>query len=1347
MPCLLLLLLTLLAPGVGVGAVLDEPAATWVQAQRSVRLAPDPDYPPIDFFDARGRHSGLSAGLTALLSERSALRFEVQRYPDFAAVRAALAAGEVDVASSVFKTPQRAEQMLFSTPYLRLPAALIGRLDAAEIGSLEDLKGRRIALVQGHVWQELLIDAGFGDELQPATSLVLALRSVADGAADAYVGDLYSADYALRQSGLSAELGALGESGLEASLAYAIRPDLPELKRVLDQALASVSAAEEAALRLRWEGQGTLSEVDPAMLVAPSVRAELLALQAELKAGDSTSAAAIAAQEKLDQAIEADAKADASLAELERMRREVAEAQRDLNRNGAQSGAEELLRWRGSLPQRATLNELEQILATEQAARSSLQEALARANQQALEWQQRPVQLRRELADLMAQIDAVVLPEADARIGARIERAAQTAALRALMARQALLQFERQHVDLLMRAAELRRRDRQRAQALRSERVAVLEALIAERSDSELNDELALLRAQNEQYAEASSAFRDLAAENLASGEDLLRQTRRLTQLREQVLRLEQQASQVAQALDNARTRIEIGGITESVGVLLLAERRKLPNAAALRAQQAALQVEAADVQLAQIVLAEEREELANLRSAIARRIGSDADAQAQISPEQRAQMTDLLLLRAQLLPRLQQQNLRLQESLAQSELHIAQLLRDGAALTALMEQNLLWIPSHRAVGAGWGTRLGEDWLDLLRPARWTTAGQRLIQRLPDKPIWILALLLPFALLALRPKLDGRIVKLAERTRNLRADRYQYTLQTLGLSALRAAPIALLLLLLGHMLQSVGEGGRFTHSLGRALQGLAPYAYLFTLIASICREQGLAHAHLRWARARRTALLRLRPLLYFVLLPLLFLASVCFARDLDSVNGTVLRSLLVCLHFLMAGLSWWLLHPERLPAVRGGGAPPYPGLRRALRAGLCLGFIVLALLPLFGYVFTSAVLLKVALDVMLMVFAVALAHGLVLRWLALGERQLAMAQQQSGDVGGDLVNAGANLDAPGFAQDSIDLKLVSVQSRSLLRAMTALLLGFGLIWALSDVAPAFRLLDRVILWQSSDTVDGSEILRAVTLGSLVLALLALAIGVVAARNVPGLLEILLLQRFTQDASVRYAVVTVTRYVITFLVLVAVFGFLGVRWGHLQWLAAGFSVGLGFGLQEIFGNFVAGLILLFERPFRVGDVVTIGDLTGTVRRVRTRATTIVDFDNKDIVIPNKTFITERFVNWTLTDTTTRVILKVGVDYASDPEQVRSTLLEIANSHPAVLQNPKPVVLFMLLGNSTLDFELRFFVRELSERLRTTHELHTRIITEFRARGISIAFPQMDVHLRPPPAGEAAAEAHA
>jgi potassium efflux system protein len=550
--------------------------------------------------------------------------------------------------------------------------------------------------------------------------------------------------------------------------------------------------------------------------------------------------------------------------------------------------------------------------------------------------------------------------------------------------------------------------------------------------------------------------------------------------------------------------------------------------------------------------------------------------------------------------------------------------------------------------------------------------------------------------------------------------------------------------MLGHILQSVGAGGRFTHSLGRALSTMAPYLYFLTLTIAMCRNNGLAQAHLRWPRARRAAVLRLRTFLYAVFIPLLVLAGVCFARDLDSANGTLLRMVLVLLHLSLAAICWWLLHPERLLSARGGGRGEHQALKRALRVSLALGFLFFAALPLFGFVLTSAMLLKLSLNTLAVLLGVSLAHGLVLRWLMLGERRLALAKQAQADDPDKSDAGGANLDAPEVVQDSVDVRLASSQSRRLLRAFTVLLLGLGLAWSLAEVAPAFTLLDRVLLWHTSEMVDGIAQVRAVSLGDVTLALITLVLGVSAARNLPGLLEIMLLERFLADASMRYAIVAVTRYVITFILLVAVFGFLGLRWGHLQWLAAGFSVGLGFGLQEIFGNFVAGLILLFERPFRVGDVVTIGELTGTVRRIRTRATTITDFDNREIVIPNKTFITERFVNWTLSDTTTRITIKVGVSYDSDPALVRSTLLQLAHEHPAVLNDPPPAALFMALADSTLSFELRCFVREIGDRLRVSDDLHAQIIESFRRLGISIAYPQLDLHLHRPAAKKAGDE---
>ena len=1329
--------------------VLDQQAQAWVQRQQSVRVAPDPDLAPLDSLDANGRHVGLSADLLQLISRRSGLRFDIRRADNFDSAREQLKSGGVEMLTSVFATDRRASEMLFSRPYLHLPAAMIGRAEADSVVDLDSLRERRIAVVQGHVWAELLRDAGFDAELQAAPSVRAALLEVAEGRADVYIGDLLSADHAMQRSGLKRALRVVGQPGLEADLAFGIRPDLPDLKRVLDQALASITVAEEAALRARWEGRSSADiALAPAVPIPASVSAEITLLKAEVasrKDWDEEQRSAALAQ--IDSAQARDGEADASIARIAALSADAQTATADIERAQAtdqqQARAEDLLRWRGSLPQRASVNDLEQLLATEQAARTALQDKLTQATNASNEWQQRPGPLRRELSELSARIDSLSPGEEGGTLEERIERLGKMADLRALRARQALLLAEQSQLDLQLEGAEARKQNLARDLGDRNERVATLEQLIAERSNNELSTEIERLQAQAELHENSPAPLRDLARENLESAEQLLALTQRIAELRERVQALTTQTNRTGLSLSNAQARIKIGGITDSIGKVLMAERRKLPSTAALRSQQLDMRAEAAEAQLAQIALSEERDALASVQGALAERL-AEADSEPPLAPERKAQLTDLLLLRVQLLPRLQQQYLRLTQLLGDADTQLEQLIGSAGQLTALLDQNLLWVPSHPPVSLRWTGELWEQWRDLLKPTRWRHVAERILDRLPENPLWIAGLLLPLVLVLLRRRIDRALKQLADNLRRVREDRYRYTMRALVLTAVRAAPMMLLMLMLGHILQSVGAGGRFTHSLGRALSAIAPYLYVLTLTIAMCRDNGLAQAHLRWPRARRAAILRLRSFLYLAFIPLLVLASVCFARDLDSANGTLLRMVLVILHLSLAAISWWLLHPERLLSTRGGSPGHQSGMKRALRLGLTLAFLMLAALPLFGFVLTSALLLKLSLSTLAVLLAVSLAHGLVLRWLMLGERRLALARQaQAGEADkGDA--GGANLDAPELVQDSVNVRLASSQSRRLLRAFTVLLLVLGLAWSLAEVAPAFTLLDRIVLWHTSEMVDGAAQMRAVSLADLSLALITLVLGISAARNLPGLLEIMLLERFLADASMRYAIVAVTRYVITFVLLVAVFSFLGLRWGHLQWLAAGFSVGLGFGLQEIFGNFVAGLILLFERPFRVGDVVTIGELTGTVRRIRTRATTIADFDNREIVIPNKTFITERFVNWTLSDTTTRIIIKVGVSYDSDPALVRSTLLQLAQQHPAVLADPPPAALFMALADSTLSFELRCFVREIGDRLRVSDDLHAQIIDSFRRLGISIAYPQLDLHLHRPTAKKAVDE---
>jgi potassium-dependent mechanosensitive channel len=181
---------------------------------------------------------------------------------------------------------------------------------------------------------------------------------------------------------------------------------------------------------------------------------------------------------------------------------------------------------------------------------------------------------------------------------------------------------------------------------------------------------------------------------------------------------------------------------------------------------------------------------------------------------------------------------------------------------------------------------------------------------------------------------------------------------------------------------------------------------------------------------------------------------------------------------------------------------------------------------------------------------------------------------------------------------------------------------------------------------------------------------------------------------------------------------------------VQWLAAAFTVGLGFGLQEIFANFASGLLLLVERPIRVGDTVSVGDVTGKVTRIRIRATTIVDGDLRELIVPNKEFISGKVMNWTLTDTTSRMTIKVGVPRGSDPDLVRQILLQVAASHPLVLKDPPPHALFDEFAGDALNFTLNVYMASRDVYVQLRHELNAGINAALQQSGIGRTHPPAD-----------------
>lgn len=348
-----------------------------------------------------------------------------------------------------------------------------------------------------------------------------------------------------------------------------------------------------------------------------------------------------------------------------------------------------------------------------------------------------------------------------------------------------------------------------------------------------------------------------------------------------------------------------------------------------------------------------------------------------------------------------------------------------------------------------------------------------------------------------------------------------------------------------------------------------------------------------------------------------------------------------------------------------------------------------------------------------------------------------------------------------------DVEANTEQSRRLLSiaVVTASLAGVWMIWI--DALPALRILDQWQLWATTVDVSAEElglgtspmpgmsprpagtipgsgsvpqtheivtVVRHVTPRDIGLALIIAILTFACARNIPGLMEMWVLQRLPLDQSVRYAVTTLTSYLIILLGVILSFNAISVGWAKVQWLATALTFGLAFGLQEIFANFVAGLILLFERPIRIGDVVTVDDVSGVVSRIRIRATTITNWDRKEYVIPNKEFITGRMLNWTLSDKVNRVVINIGIAYGSNIDKAKELLLKVCNDHPLILDDPASVVTFEGFGENSLNIGVRTYLPDLDNRLAVIDALHTNIDRTFRESSIEIAFPQRDLHLR-------------
>jgi small-conductance mechanosensitive channel len=316
-----------------------------------------------------------------------------------------------------------------------------------------------------------------------------------------------------------------------------------------------------------------------------------------------------------------------------------------------------------------------------------------------------------------------------------------------------------------------------------------------------------------------------------------------------------------------------------------------------------------------------------------------------------------------------------------------------------------------------------------------------------------------------------------------------------------------------------------------------------------------------------------------------------------------------------------------------------------------------------------------------------------------------------------LGKALSGLQAPGESSRSNDLA-------GRLRTLAGYLaVGTGLFlasWAWDVDLALFRFIGTQPLWAVDKDVS-------VTIGDLTRAVLILSLSAWIWKNMSTFFAVAIFPRMTDDPGVRFAVVTLCRYAVLGVGLLSSLSTVQLGLEKIGMVLAALGVGLGFGLQEIVSNFVCGIILLLERPIRVGDIVTVSNMTGKVDRINIRATTITNGDNQSMIVPNRAFITGDLVNWTLKDKIIRVTIRVRVAHGTDPDRVSELLLAIARDDADILRNPMPSSVMEEFSDSSLLFVLHAHVPDPSLGGRVKHRLFTQVQRRFAAEGILIPLP--------------------
>jgi len=702
--------------------------------------------------------------------------------------------------------------------------------------------------------------------------------------------------------------------------------------------------------------------------------------------------------------------------------------------------------------------------------------------------------------------------------------------------------------------------------------------------------------------------------------------------------------------------------------------------------------------------------------------------------------VTDLVRARDETLSELDRVYGRFLTKITALEAAEHELAKMSQEFSDFIRKELTWIPDLSPISVSDFAALPKALGWLFAPANWRQALSDVGRTLLNNPLYsIVAIFAIMLTVIVRWRARHHLPELADLTRRVRTDAYSHTAKAFALTIVGASTWPLIFAAVGWQVEAQPIGAPFGNAVGNALIDLVPFVFVLSLTHWLTRSDGLARRHFRWPEAVSVALHKRIGWLAVFLLPAAFLIYLAAHAGVVELSYAIGRPMLLVGLLTIAVFVWRLFRRTGALMRYFDEQSPDGWISRLwiLWFPMMLGApVFLFLAAAFGYAHTAGELTRLLVgETAGLLLALILIRDMLLRWFYVIERRsrfdtaLRQREEARDHREDDTGSAGFEIDIP-----EVDYRGLGEQARAVIRVgvLLGLVLSVGWIWG--DLLPAIGFLDRIELpFSKVEMVDGVEQQLPVSLADFAIGLLILLGALFAAKNLSGLLEFTILRRLRLDAGGNYAIVTLCQYTIVAIGVLAAFSTMGLQWSKLQWLIAALGVGLGFGLQEIVANFVSGIILLLERPVRIGDIVTVGQADGYVSRIQIRATTILTWEKKELIIPNKEFITGQVVNWTLSDSVNRILINVGIAYGSDVRKALDILESVAKENHQVLEDPMPVITFEAFGDNALMLYVRCYISSLDERLATITALHEAIYRRFEEAGIVIAFPQRDVHL--------------